>query len=98
MRPGRSRMQDSGRFGLAYWTGLDRGGAGPIEARAWAAADLELLIQAHQPDEAGDCAACKAVDDIATYPCMPRLICEQAAIALQRRRGRGGGTVYERRR
>jgi hypothetical protein len=59
-----------------------------MDARATAAADLELLIRAHQPDSDGHCACCKAAGDVIPYPCDLRLLCEQAAIALQRRRSR----------
>jgi hypothetical protein len=103
-------MQDSVRFGLAHgldWNFVNRNGPDrsvlergrrTIDTRAAAAADLELLIAIHQPDAAGHCASCKAEGDITAYPCDPRLLREQAAIALQRRRSRAGGTAYEQRR
>ena len=95
MRPDRSRTQDSGRFGLAYWMTIDAKAARMVDARAIAAAELELLIVAHQPDDAGDCGACKEGGSVMTYPCQTRLMCEQAAVALQRRRRRAGGTAFE---
>jgi hypothetical protein len=79
------------------WNGADRGRS-TIDTRAAAAADLELIIRAHQPDAAGHCGSCKAAGDVAPYPCDARLLCEQAAVALQRRRSRAGGTAYEKRR
>ena len=60
------------------------------DGRAVAATDLERLIRAHQPDGDGNCALCKTAGDVVPYPCDARLICERAAIALHRRRGRGG--------
>jgi hypothetical protein len=63
-----------------------------VDGRAAAAADLERIIRAHQPDDDGHCALCKTAGDVVAYPCDARLLCEQAAIALQRRRSRAGST------
>jgi hypothetical protein len=66
-----------------------------VDVRATAAADLERLIRAHEPDDAGHCISCKASGEFVIYPCTSRLICERAAVTLARRRARTGGTAFE---
>jgi hypothetical protein len=60
-----------------------------VDARAMIAADLEILIKAHQPDDDGNCRSCKAAGELTPYPCMGRLLCEHAATMLARRRDLG---------
>jgi hypothetical protein len=54
------------------------------------AAELETMLRAHQPDDAGLCATCRAEGTVELYPCTLRLVCEQAAAALERRRASAG--------
>jgi hypothetical protein len=69
-----------------------------MDTRAVVAAELERLIRAHEPDDDNHCRSCKAAGDVVIYPCDARLMCEQAAIVLARRRARAGGTAFEQQR
>jgi len=89
--------------GAVYWSIADRKArhtidTRPTDARAAAAAELELLIAAHGSDDDGRCVGCSEGGRPVRYPCQIRLICEHAAVALQRRRSRRGGTAHEGRR
>jgi hypothetical protein len=48
-----------------------------IDGRAVAAADLERILRAYQPDDDGHCALCKAVGDVVGYPCDAWLLCDR---------------------
>jgi hypothetical protein len=50
-----------------------------------AAAELEALIKAHQPDDNGHCEACAKAGDTVRYPCAALIFCESVADRLARR-------------